>query len=58
MKVKYSELDTKGKLYVDCTECNRGANGKDKDKCAAGWRYKKGNQGGRFMGTLIDGLTL
>lgn len=57
-KVKYSERDSRGALYVDCTECNRGANGDDPDKCSAGYKHKKGNKGGCFLGTLIDGLTV
>jgi hypothetical protein len=48
----YSEPDNRGMIYVDCTECERGANGSDKDKCSAGWRYKKGGMGGCFAGTL------
>lgn len=55
-KVKYSGKDTRGHLYVDCAECNRGGNGEDVDKCASGWQVKKGNKGGCFLGTLIDGL--
>lgn len=55
-KAKYSERDTKGKLFVDCSECERGGNGNDKDKCSAGWRIKKGKNGGCFVGQLINGL--
>lgn len=55
-KAKYSFKDNKGKLYIDCIECERGAKGNDKDKCSAGWRYKKGGHGGCFIGTLIEGL--
>ena len=44
---KYSRTDTKGKLYVDCSECERGGNGSDKDKCSCGWQIKRGRQGGR-----------
>ena len=55
-KAKYSKRDTRGALYVDCVECNRGGNGNDKDKCSAGWRTKKGNKGGCFLGELIEGL--
>ncbi len=58
MKAKYSEYDNKGKLHVDCFECDRGANGKDEDKCSCGWRIKKGHQGGCFLGTLILGLEI
>ena len=53
---KYSFEDTRGALYVDCSECERGGNGSDKDKCACGWKVKRGKQGGCFMGTLLDGL--
>lgn len=56
VKAKFSELDTKGKLYVDCSECTRGGNGTDPDKCSAGWRHKKGGRGGCYLGKLIDGL--
>ncbi len=55
-KAKYSKKDTRGHLYVDCSECNRGGNGQDVDKCSSGWKVKKGNNGGCFLGTLIDGL--
>ena len=56
--VKYSRTDTKGKLYVDCSECERGGNGSDKDKCSCGWQVKRGRQGGCFLGTLRAGLTV
>lgn len=55
-KAKYSERDNKGKLFVDCAECERGGNGRDQDKCSSGWRHKKGGKGGCFMGTLLAGL--
>ena len=55
---KYSRTDTKGKLYVDCSECERGGNGSDKDKCSCGWQVKRGRQGGCFLGTLRAGLTV
>ena len=57
-KAKYSELDSRGMLCVDCSECERGGNGSDKDKCASGHKIKKGNKGACFMGDLIEGLTL
>ena len=47
MKV-YSEYDSRGYLYVDCTECKRGHNG-DRS-CGSGWRYKKARSGGCFSG--------
>lgn len=52
MKVA-SFYDTKGKLYVDCTECERGKNGSDKDKCSCGVRVKFKNNNGCFVGTMI-----
>jgi len=45
--------DDKGKLWVACSECNRGGNGKDKDKCACGWKVKKFNGLGCYLGNLI-----
>ena len=58
MKKVHSFYDNKGKLYVDCTECNRGANGNDVDKCSAGWRYKKPNQSGCFIGDIMPDIDL
>lgn len=55
-KKVFSEYDNKGKLFVDCSECKRGGNGSDKDKCSSGWRNKKGGRGGCFIGSLIDGI--
>lgn len=53
MKKIYSTRDSRGRLYVDCSECTRGGNGDDKDKCSAGWTAKRGGTGGCFCGTLI-----
>jgi len=47
-----SFYDNKGKLYVDCTECTRGHNGDDKDKCSSGWQHKKKHLFGCFLGIL------
>jgi len=52
MKVS-SFYDTNGQLYVDCTECERGKNGNDDDKCSCGVRVKFKNRNGCFCGTLI-----
>ena len=57
-KKVYSFKDSRGYLHVDCSECTRGGNGTDKDKCAAGWQYKRGGRGGCFCGKLIDGVTV
>jgi len=55
-KARFSEYDTKGKLFVDCSECTRGGNGDDPDKCSCGWKHKRGRKGGCFIGTLMPGL--
>lgn len=57
-KAKHSEKDSKGKLWVACYECNRGGNGDDKYKCSSGWKSKKWDYSGCFMGTLISGITI
>lgn len=43
--------DTKGKLYVDCTECHRGQYGER--SCSAGWMVKRRGKAGCFLGTLL-----
>lgn len=58
MKKVASFYDNKGKLYVDCTECTRGHFGDDVDKCSAGWRCKKPNQSGCFIGTILPDIDL
>ncbi len=57
-QAKYSSKDSRGSVWVDCTECNRGVNGKDVDKCSAGHKHKIGGRGGCFIGKLIDGLEI
>ena len=54
MKPKFSGKDSKGKVYIDCSECERGGNGSDVDKCASGWKIKKGNKGSCFSGVLMS----
>ncbi len=53
MKPKHSYKDTRGHLWVACSECNRGGNGEDKDKCSAGWQVKRGGKQGCFSGELM-----
>jgi hypothetical protein len=55
-KAAHSMRDTRGHLFIDCSECERGGNGDAKDKCSCGWKVKKGKQGGCFIGTLMSGL--
>jgi len=45
-KAKYSRKDSRGHIYVDCSECERGGNGSDPDKCSAGWQTKRGRRSG------------
>ncbi len=57
MRKKISSFyDTKGKLWVDCAECERGGNGPVKDKCSAGWQHKRKGKGGCFCGNLLPGI--
>jgi len=49
----YSEVDTRGKLSVDCSECDRGGNGSAVDKCSCGWKVKKPHKGACFLGDLL-----
>ena len=53
MIAKDSGKDSRGYLYVDCAECQRGGNG-DKS-CSAGARHKKVNKGMCFNGKLLKG---
>ncbi len=48
-----SYYDSEGKLWVSCSECERGGNGSDKDKCSCGWKVKRWNGLGCFIGTLM-----
>jgi hypothetical protein len=57
-KAKHSKKDASGKLYVACSECDRGGNGSAKDKCSCGWQIKRGGKSGCFMGTLLSGLSV
>lgn len=50
----HSEKDNRGNLWVACSECERGGNGSDKDKCSSGWKCKKFNGTGCFSGELMD----
>jgi hypothetical protein len=49
----HSFEDSRGHLWVACSECTRGGNGDDKDKCSCGFRYKRFNKQGCFSGTLM-----
>jgi hypothetical protein len=45
--------DSKDLLWVACSECERGGNGSDKDKCSCGFKCKRFNGTGCFSGTLM-----
>jgi len=49
----YSEVDNRGLLSVDCSECELGGNGSAEDKCSCGWRVKKPYNGACFSGVLM-----
>jgi len=40
----HSFKDKRGAFWVACSECERGGNGSDPDKCSCGGRVKKFNQ--------------
>ena len=54
IKAKHSFRDNKGMLRVACSECERGGNGSDVDKCSCGFKAKKFNGSGCFIGTLME----
>lgn len=58
MQAKHSKKDDKGRVCVDCSECERGGNGKAKDKCSCGWQIKRPKRGGCYLGELREGLSL
>jgi hypothetical protein len=48
-----SQVFCDGKIMVACSECDRGGNGSDADKCACGWRVKRWNKMGCYLGVLL-----
>jgi hypothetical protein len=48
-----SYYDSKGHLFVDCAECERGFYGYKIDKCSCGFDVTKKKKSGCFDGTLI-----
>lgn len=55
-KAKHSNKDNRGALWVACSECSRGGNGSEKDKCSSGFKVKRFNGLGCFSGSLLPGL--
>lgn len=54
IKPKRSYFESGGKLWVACCECVRGGNGDGSDNCSSGWKCKRWNGLGCFIGTLLD----
>ncbi len=52
----HSFKDSRGYLFVDCSECTKGGNGDQ--SCSSGWQQTKPKHGGCFMGKLLENLTL
>lgn len=52
MNPMYSKPDSRGTMFVDCSECTRGGNG-NRD-CGSGCMIKKGMKGGCFSGILLE----
>jgi len=46
--------DAKDILWVACSECERGGNGSDEDKCSCGGTCKKFKRTGCFSGGLME----
>lgn len=53
-KTKHSYKDAKGRLWVACCECTKGGNGKE--DCSSGWKCKKWNFLGCFLGEVLPEL--
>ena len=52
----HSFTDKNGKRWTACSECNRGGNGNDKDKCACGWNRTYFDSHGCYIGIPIVGI--
>ena len=50
----HSTVDNRGRISVACCECDRGGNGSDPDKCSCGWKVKKWNKMGCYIGILMS----
>jgi hypothetical protein len=54
---RHSFTDTNGRLWVACSECEGGGNGKEEHKCSGGWNVRRYNKMGCFSGREIGGET-
>jgi hypothetical protein len=50
MRKMHSFTDSRGMMFVDCSECVRGGNGDH--SCSAGARYRRPKKGGCFIGQI------
>ena len=50
----HSHEDSRGVLWVACSECTRGGNGDH--SCSSGGRHKRWNYYGCFLGVLLDDI--
>jgi hypothetical protein len=57
-KEKHSKTTSDGMRWFACSECERGGNGSDKEKCSCGWQVKRFNGMGCFAGTEIKDKTV
>lgn len=53
-KKPHSYTDAKGLRFTACCECDRGGNGNAVDKCSCGWRVKRWNGLGCYLGSPIS----
>lgn len=53
IKPIHSKPDSRGHMFVACSECERGGNGEA--DCSSGWRIKRGGpeKGACFSGKLL-----
>ena len=49
----HSFKDAKGRAWTACCECDRGGKGNARDKCACGWKIKRWNGAGCYLGSPI-----
>lgn len=56
--MQYASYLDNGIPMIDCTECEKGVNGKDLGTCFRGFLYRKPWQNGCPFGVLLDGIEL
>jgi hypothetical protein len=53
MKAIRSFIDSKGRVFIDCAECDRGGNGTHRIACFHGKKIKRAGLGGCYRDGLI-----